>query len=113
MLPAELDKKSKDFLMKTIEADKENQKLKTKFNVFKWNLITAQMQIDKQNMISATNQFDHDKSKDHLNRVINWTPDNIHKYLVETNRLKHLMMMGIWKGIQNMYFTPGKSTSSN
>ena len=50
-----------------------------------------------------SSQFDHQKEKP-INQVINWTPENIHKYLVETNRLKHLMMMGIRKGIQNMYF---------
>lgn len=54
-------------------------------------------------MTSSTNQFEHSKEKQ-INRVINWTPENIHKFLVETNRLKHLMMMGIRKGIQNMYF---------
>ena len=47
MLPPQLDLKSKEFLLKSISLDKENQSLKKKFKSFKRHLITTQMLIDK------------------------------------------------------------------
>lgn len=40
MLPDCLDSKAKEFLLKTIDIDKENEKLKQRFKIFRKNLIT-------------------------------------------------------------------------
>lgn len=41
MLPRDLDSKSKQFLIKTISLDKENQEMKDQFKGFKKTLLTA------------------------------------------------------------------------
>jgi len=40
MLPKCLDQKAKEFLIKTVNIDKGNEKLKQQFKVFRKNLIT-------------------------------------------------------------------------